>query len=101
MAVDLIEAGPERPHTAGSLAAAAGVGTRALQGGFRRQLGMTPTEYLRDARLRRVREELLALDPQVGAVARVARRWGFRHLGRFSGWYRDRFGESPAQTLRR
>ncbi|RBM13590.1 AraC family transcriptional regulator [Prauserella sp. PE36] len=99
-AVDLIEAAPDLPHTVGDLAAAAGVGIRALQGAFRRQLGVTPTQYLRDARLRRVRDELLAAEPDAGAVSRAARRWGFGHLGRFSGWYRHRFGENPAQTLR-
>jgi hypothetical protein len=31
----------------------------------------------------------------------VATRWGITHLGRFACEYRNRFGESPSQTLRR
>jgi AraC-like DNA-binding protein len=27
-------------------------------------------------------------------------RWGFAHLGRFSIEYKERFGESPSQSLR-
>jgi AraC-like DNA-binding protein len=30
----------------------------------------------------------------------VAMRWGFTHLGRFAGAYRDRYGVTPSQTLR-
>ena len=35
------------------------------------------------------------------AVTEVALACGFEHLGRFSTRYRDRFGESPSETLRR
>ena len=34
-------------------------------------------------------------------VTDVAQRWGFTHLGNFSVVYRQEFGESPSQTLRR
>ena len=32
------------------------------------------------------------------SVTDVAMKWGFSHLGRFSGYYRDTFGELPSQT---
>jgi AraC-like DNA-binding protein len=57
---------------------------------------------LRDARLSAARQDLLDGDPTNGAtVAEIARRWGFAHLGRFARAYRDAYGETPAQTLRR
>jgi transcriptional regulator GlxA family with amidase domain len=28
----------------------------------------------------------------------IAKRWGFREPGRFSGWYKNLFGEAPSQT---
>ncbi|MGN6407903.1 MAG: helix-turn-helix domain-containing protein, partial [Curtobacterium sp.] len=49
----------------------------------------------------RVRAELLAAEPGTITVGAVARRWGFAHLGRFSGAYRQRFDEHPSHTLRR
>jgi AraC-like DNA-binding protein len=34
------------------------------------------------------------------SVSEVAFRWGFTHLGRFAGAYKERFGVPPSQTLR-
>ena len=83
------------------IAAAAGVSVRTLQNHFADDIGQTPTAYLRSQRLDRVRADLA--DTPRGestTVTDVALRWGFRHLGRFSIAYRDRFGESPSETLR-
>ena len=44
--------------------------------------------------------ELTRADPWQVTVSEVAYRWGFTHLGRFAGAYRERFGETPSQTLR-
>lgn len=51
--------------------------------------------------MERVRADLLEADPSTTTVALVARRWGYLHLGRFSGAYRARFGEFPKDTLHR
>lgn len=101
-AVDLIEGHPERPLSVSSLARQFGVSVRSLQEAFRRNLGVSPTAYLREIRLRRAHADLLAADPDEGlTVTDVAGRWGFAHLGRFSASYRERYGEPPSQTLRR
>ena len=34
-------------------------------------------------------------------VTAAAARWGFQQMGRLSAQYRDMFGESPRDTLRR
>lgn len=73
---------------------------RSLQEGFRRHVGCAPMTYLQQLRLNRVRETLLEGDPARVTVAAVAHRWGFAHLGRFASAYRERFGESPSETLR-
>ena len=33
-------------------------------------------------------------------VNAIAARWGFTHRGRFAAAYRNRYGQSPATTLR-
>lgn len=99
-AVDLIEAHAAEPLTVEDIAEAVGISVRALQEGFRRALDNTPTGYLREVRLRKVRAALQAADPATDNVTDIALRWGFAHAGRFSVQYRQRFGESPSVTLR-
>ena len=87
--------------TPADAAKAAGIHTRTLQHHLSRHLDTSPTAYLRDIRLDRVRTTLLDLSRDDTTVAAVAREWGFGHLGRFSAAYRSRFGERPSDTLRR
>lgn len=98
-AVDAIQGRPEHPFDTAELAAVARVSVRWLQEGFRRHVGMSPMAYLRDVRLSRVRDELRRAGPGDLSVGEVAYRWGFVHLGRFARSYRERFGETPSQTL--
>lgn len=86
--------------TLADVAAAAGMSARGLQQSFSRSLGVSPLAHVRNVRLDAVHEELVAADPSTASVAEVARDWGFAHLGRFSGAYRERFGELPSATLR-
>ena len=99
-AVDLLEAEPATPWTVPEVAARAGLSVRALQHGFDRHLGHSPTAHLRRVRLARAHDDLLAADPARATVAGVAARWGFTHLGRFAAAYRRRYGRSPSEDLR-
>lgn len=99
-AVEYIESHAEMPLTVGEIAAAAGVGIRALQQGFQTALGIEPMRYLREVRLARARQDLLTMDIDEAGVAEVAYRWGFAHLGRFARRYRELYGETPSDTLR-
>src|SRR5262249_20206692 len=97
-ALDRLNAEPERPWTLSSLAAACGVAPRTLHKHFRRFLGRTPHEFIRELRLDRARQLLLRGLAQA-SVTDVAARCGFDHLGRFATWYRERYGENPSATL--
>jgi transcriptional regulator GlxA family with amidase domain len=77
------------------------VGVRTLQRCFREYFGITITMYLETVRLDGARRGLLAAEPEGHSVTEIAMNHGFKHLGRFSTRYRERFGESPKQTLRR
>jgi AraC-like DNA-binding protein len=100
-AVEHVHAHAEEPITVADLARIAGLSVRSVQEAFRRMFGVSPLTYLRQVRLDRVHDELLARDPRSVSVGQVATRWGFAHLGRFSAAYAERFGEYPKQTLRR
>ncbi len=92
---------PGEPPTVAQLAEAAGVSERTLHDAFRRRFGASPSAHLRELRLQAAREALLAADAATTTVARVALDHGFAHAGRFAIAYRERFGESPAASLRR
>jgi AraC-like DNA-binding protein len=98
--LDAMHTEPGRSFTAAELAAIAGVGIRVLQESFRQHVGVPPQTYLRRLRLEGVHAELSRAGPGVVSVSEVATRWGFTHLGRFAGAYRDRYGVTPSQTLR-
>jgi AraC-like DNA-binding protein len=100
-AVDFIEDNAARDIGVVDIAAAVFLTPRTVQYMFRRHLDTTPTAYLREVRLKRAREELVAGDRGVTTVASTAARWGFAHTGRFAVLYRDVYGESPHETLRR
>lgn len=81
------------------LAKQADLSPRAVQLAFRQYRGITPLGFLRTLRLEEARRRLtsgVAL-----TVGEVASGLGFTHLGRFAIHYHQRFGESPAQTLRK
>ncbi len=100
-AVELLEERPERAWSTSLLASEVFVSARALQEAFRREIGQPPMSYLRQIRLRRVHDELSAAAPGSVTVGAVASRWGFVHLGRFAGAFRDAFGVSPSEVLGR
>jgi AraC-like DNA-binding protein len=95
----------EHAHTDLSLAdvaTAAHVTIRAIKLAFRRHLNLTPMEYVRRVRLEHAHRDLVRASPATGAtVSGIARRWGFPSASRFAALYRQAYGISPGQTLRR
>lgn len=98
-AVEYMHAHAHTPISTTDVAAHVGLSVRGLQQAFQRQVGTAPNAMLRGIRLDRVRDELRRGVPGEVTVAEVAVRWGFAHLGRFSGAYLTRFGEYPRDTL--
>ena len=99
--VDLINERADEPWSSTSLAREAHLSVRALQEGFKRDVGQPPMRYLRDVRLRRVHAVLRDARPGSTTVEAVASRWGFVHMSRFAAAYRAAFGEPPSSTLAR
>jgi len=81
------------------LCRATGVGIRTLQRCFREYFDLTITNYLKTVRLDAARRELAAAHVLRNSVTQIALRHGFTHLGRFSAQFRERFGQSPRETL--
>ncbi|PYE25584.1 AraC family transcriptional regulator [Paraburkholderia silvatlantica] len=98
-AEDLMIASLGSPMQLADLAEAAGVPVRTLCDGFMRFRQTSPMQYLRQVRLERARETILATSAEV-RIAHIALDCGFTHFGRFAQSYKERFGESPSQTGR-
>ena len=100
-ACDYIERNLSTDITVKDVAGGVGVSVRTLQHQFSEDLKDTVTGYIKARRLERARAELADSTAGSGAtVTEIASRWQFNHLGRFAITYRERFGESPSETLR-
>ena len=82
------------------VARATGTSLRSLTEAFRKFKSTTPSQFSREQRLRGVRRDLqTALPGQT--VAKIAAAGFYINKGDFVRLYRQRFGETPSQTLRR
>jgi AraC-like DNA-binding protein len=96
-----VEANHHRPIGVTDIARSVGISVRQLQAICQDQWGLTPTQLLRGMRLDHARAALITTQHGPGAVTDAARDAGYFHMSRFSAHYRQRFGETPTQTLQR
>ena len=78
----------------------ANVSERTLLEGFKRYRDVSPMKLLKLTRLDFVHLALKEADPASSNVTALALACGFSQLGKFSAEYKERFGESPSQTLK-
>ena len=97
---DYIHAHAAEVISLSDLAARIGVGLRALQLAFRREVGCSPRDYLIACRLEVARDRLLSASEGT-TVTQIALECGFTDLAVFARKYREQFGERPSETLRR
>lgn len=78
----------------------AGVSKQKLSKAFRDRMKVSFNSYVRYYRLKCIYQELsLAQDKK--NITNIAMKWGINHLGRFSLEYKQQFGESPSDTIRK
>jgi AraC-like DNA-binding protein len=88
--------------TMAELCFVAHVSERRLRDAFVSMFGQPPSRFLRAWGLDAARRKLLrSHDSAATSVSETAFDVGFTHLGRFAGYYKEQFGESPSLTLRR
>jgi AraC-like DNA-binding protein len=90
----------ESPTALADVAQALRTTPRTLEAGFQEVFAVSPRRYRHCVRLQRARHDLRHAGG-TDTVGDIAIRHGLLHLGRFSVTYREMFGESPAETLRR
>jgi AraC-like DNA-binding protein len=99
-AIDIADscAGPVR---IAPLCTALRVSPGTLENAFKSVAGVTPHAFFLRRRLNEARQVLLREDGDRRNVTDIALSLGFIELGRFAVRYREMFGESPSETLRR
>lgn len=95
---DYMQAHLESNLTLTDLEIFCGLSARSLQLAFKKQLGVSPMQWLRQQRLDFSRQTLLHANPDT-TVIQVALYCGFASPSKFSMYYKQRFGESPSITL--
>ncbi|MFK4751655.1 AraC family transcriptional regulator [Oceanobacter antarcticus] len=81
------------------IAAACKVSVKTLYNLFNRELGITPSVFIRNCKLEAAYANIQQ-HPEHN-ITHIATRYGFTNLSRFSAYYRERYGESPSDTLRK
>ena len=99
-AEEFIRSRAGQPIALHEVAEAAGCSVRSLQLGFRQFRDTSPAAAIRQVRLEAVRQ-ILAFGESAQTVTGVAYQYGFTNPGRFSALYKEMFGASPADDLRR
>ena len=77
------------------------ISERSLQNAFKSLFGFTPKLFMRQLKLNLVRHDLSQDVSEKTTVMRIAHKWGFQHMGRFSKFYTELFEENPSETLQR
>jgi len=86
--------------TIASLAKEYTISSKSLQNAFRSLFDLTPNQFTRLLKLNLVHHELIHLNSTDTSVMKIAQKWGFAHMGRFSKYYTELFGENPSITLK-
>lgn len=86
--------------TVADIAGVCGISVRSLEMAFRTVRSQSPMALLGDIRLDRA-HRMLGKQNGLQSVTNIALGCGFMHLGRFSGAYRRRYGETPSEAMRK
>jgi AraC-like DNA-binding protein len=98
--LELVDASPDQSLSLAKICKMIGTSARTLRDHCCKYLGMSAARYMRRRRMQLAHDALLSEKKEIAStVTRVAVKFGFTDLGRFSVEYRKMFGESPSVTL--
>lgn len=96
--MDWMRSNLHRPLSLSEIEQQAGYGRRAIQVGFKAEVGCGPIQWLRRQRLELALQQLQAGGPGV-TVTQVAQACGYINLASFSRDFRERFGVGAREVL--
>jgi len=75
------------------------ISEKTLQNSFKSLFGFTPNKFVRNMKLNHVYYNLRYANEKKETIQKIASKWGFTHMGHFSNFYTQLFGENPSRTL--
>jgi AraC-like DNA-binding protein len=75
------------------------INARTLQYHFKKELGVSPKQYLQNLRFNAIYKELCLADPHNTTISDITLKYGFFHPSHFGAEYKKFFQETPTQTL--
>lgn len=96
-AAEYIRANMKKDLTIAQVAIAMNCSSRSLQTAFARHYGVSPSQFLRTARLEAARMELMESNK---TITEVAFEYGFYNPGRFTKYFQQHFRKKPSDILR-
>jgi len=99
-AVNYIHDNIKEVVTVADLAEFSKVSLRTLQRNFQKHMDVSPTKFIRDAKLNAIHEELKSTRyVEAGSIKRILLDYNVYDFGRFAQYYRSKFGTTPQQTI--
>ena len=95
---DKLFAHMDSTQTIHSLAKEYQIREQTLQNSFKSLFGFTPKYFIRTLKLNIIHYELQQKKLSTITISRIANKWGFNHMGRFSQYYKELFLETPSKT---
>ncbi|MDX1492099.1 MAG: helix-turn-helix transcriptional regulator [Pseudohongiellaceae bacterium] len=101
LALTIIEARLDAPPSVKEIADELGITTRNLQSIFSKRVGASPKAYVKIRQLEKIHAELKTRPYYRGIISDVANEYGLWHLGQFSKDFKDQFGISPSELIKK
>ncbi|WP_113921980.1 helix-turn-helix domain-containing protein [Cognataquiflexum aquatile] len=83
----------------GSILAEKNMAPRTYYYAFKKVTGESPKRYIKNFKIKKVRDLLISSSPKEITVQEIASKYGFTHMGQFGVDYKMLFGELPSETL--
>jgi AraC-like DNA-binding protein len=99
VAIDYIEKNKHRSISVDELSTAAKCSRRSLENSFHLAFGLGPNKYISHRRMHAIRKALETNVDPGKTVTDIAADFGYYNLSYFTKLYREKYGETPAQTL--
>ncbi|MCL6259821.1 helix-turn-helix domain-containing protein [Aquiflexum sp. TKW24L] len=78
-----------------------GMPQRTFYYNFKQMTDESPKRFIKNLKLKKVQEELIAAKRGMQTIQEIAGGYGFHHMGQFSQDYKNVIGELPSETFKK